>query len=187
MEMKRKILVAGLLLAGLTLTVFAQEQAPAQGRNRQRQQGSFQQGQGGERPQWNPEQMRQRWTERIKETLGVSEEEWKVIQPRLEKVMTLSRQTSGMRMMGRGWGERPGATTMQTPTQEMTPVQKAASELEKVLANKEAKPAEITARLTALREARQKTKSQLAEAQASLKEVLTPRQEAQLVLMGILE
>jgi len=132
--------------------------------------------------------MRQRWMERIKENLQATDDEWKVIQPRLEKVMTLSRQTTGLRMMGgRRGGERPGGPGPAMSSAEVSPVQKAASELESVLANKEAKPAEIKAKLDALREARQKAKKELSEAQASLKEILTARQEAQLVLMGLLE
>ena len=134
--------------------------------------------------------------ERMKEQLGASDAEWKVLEPRIEKVQTLSRQAmGGGRMMMGGFGGRggPGGRGGDTrggnarPASEMSPVEKAASDLRAVLENKDAKPAEVTAKLTAYRAAKQKAKKDLADAQASLKELLTAKQEAQLVMMGMLE
>ncbi|MCM8768131.1 MAG: hypothetical protein NC911_00365 [Candidatus Omnitrophica bacterium] len=185
---KKMLRLLVIMLIGFWTVGGRAQQQSGENQHRERRREQNQAGQRGARPQWNPEQMRQRWMENIKERLQPSDEEWKVIQPRLEKVMTLSRQATAMRMMGPWWsGERPGTPSGQTASQEMSPVQKAASELESVLANKESKPAEINAKLTALRETRQKAKKELSEAQAALKEILTPRQEAQLVLMGLLE
>jgi hypothetical protein len=121
--------------------------------------------------------------DRIKESLQATDEDWKAIQPRLEKVITLSRQAGPMRMGGRPGGGAPGAAA----GAEVSAVESKSTDLEATLANKDAKPAEIKAKLAALREARAKARKELAAAQASLKEILTPRQEAQLVLMGQLE
>ena len=55
------------------------------------------------------------------------------------------------------------------------------------LENKDTPADQIAAKLTALREARAKAKADLETAQKDLKEVLTPRQEAVMVSMGMLE
>jgi Spy/CpxP family protein refolding chaperone len=65
--------------------------------------------------------------------------------------------------------------------------EKAVGELQTALDNKNAKSGEIDAKLTALRAAKKKTGKDLTDAQTALGELLTPRQEAQLVLMGLLE
>jgi Spy/CpxP family protein refolding chaperone len=64
---------------------------------------------------------------------------------------------------------------------------KASQALTAVLQNKEAGAGEIKAALQALRDARAKAKAELEKAQKELKEILTLRQEAQLVQMGVLD
>ena len=68
-----------------------------------------------------------------------------------------------------------------------TPTGKAMQDLRETLDNKEASADDIAKKLTALRDAREKARTELATAQKDLKEVLTPRQEALLVMMGQLE
>ena len=145
------------------------------------------------------EQMRARMAERMKEQLGAKDEEWKVIEPKLQKVMELSRQVDrpgrGM-FFGRGTRRRPGADaeTERRPRRgpeaasgrEMSAVETAADVLQKVLESESAKPEEIKAKLTGLRAAREKAKQDLAKAQQDLKQILTVKQEATLVLGGIL-
>jgi len=148
----------------------------------------------------NREEMRARMVERMKEQLGAKDEEWKVIEPRLQKVMDLSRQVDrrgrGM-FFGRGGRRgpgrdadtesRPGRRPEGAPGRETSAVEKAADELQKVLDSESAKAEEIKAKLTALREAREKAKQDLAKAQQDLKQILTVKQEATLVLGGILD
>lgn len=133
--------------------------------------------------------MRQRMMERIKEALAPTDEEWQVLEPRVDKVQTLSRQASMRRGMGGAMGGRRGRGGPEAPaeTRELSGPEKAVQELQTTLDNTEAKPEEIKAKLTALREAREKAKQELAEAQEALREVVTLRQEAQLVLMGLLD
>jgi len=138
----------------------------------------------------DPEQMlkmmNERQIARIKESLQPTDQEWTSLEPKVTKVLTLSRQTGGMGMFG-GMGmssRRPGAQGPEVP---LTPVGKVTDELRKVLENKEAKSEEIKAKLTVLREAREKAKKELAKAQQDLRQGLTARQEAQLVLMGLLD
>ena len=139
-------------------------------------------GPGNENFRFDPQQMQQRMLERIKELLQPSDQEWQALKPHIEKVMTLSRQTGGARMM---MGNRGGArSATATP---VSAVEKAAGELQTTLENKSAQSREIGAKLTALRAAKKQAGKDLTDAQTALAELLTPRQEAQLVLMGLLE
>ena len=144
----------------------------------------------------NREEMQKRMLERMKEDLQATDKEWTVIEPRLTKVLTLSRQTrmGGMRL-GRGTGgqdrnrdrgQRSGEGQTGQTAREQTPTEKYAQALRTALEDKTTKPDEIKKKLTALRKIREKARQELAKAQQKLQEVLTSRQEAQLVLMGTL-
>jgi hypothetical protein len=144
---------------------------------------------GDRRGRFDPAQMRERMMGYMKEQLKFPDEEWEVVKPRLEKVMTLNRETSsrgGFRMGGRRGrgGDRPEG---EQPQEQVSDVQRALQDLDKVLANEQAPAEEIKAKLKALREAREKAKQQLAKAQEELRELLSQRQEAQLVRMGFLD
>jgi flagellar motility protein MotE (MotC chaperone) len=156
------------------------------------------------------EQFRQRMTDQMKQDLGVNDEEWKVLQPRIEKVQTLAMQSrGGMRGMSGRRGGRPGEGPGDRPQGDrpkgdrpegdrpkadrpegdrpQSEVEKKATELRTVLENKEAKPEEIKTALTALREARAKARQELETAQKELREVVSVRQEAVFVTMGLLD
>jgi TolA-binding protein len=135
----------------------------------------------GGRP--DPAQMRQRFMDRIKEQLGANDDEWKVLQPKIEKVFQAGRDARGG---GFGmFGGRRGGGGADQPAE--TPVAKAAQDLRQALDNKDTKAEDILAKLKTLRETREKAREEQAKAQKELKEVLTQRQEAVLVLMGLLE
>jgi len=185
--------VVGLLLAGQSMSQPRQRggnQGPGAG-GPQGMQG----GPGGR--QFDPAQMRQMMEQRMREQLGATEQEWKVLGPRVMKVSELNRQISGFgrggMMFGGGRrggpqggpgqpGGRPGA-----PERELTAVEKAQEQLRTTLENTAATPDQIKTQLTALRGAKEKTKQELAAAQQDLRKVVTVRQEAQLVLMGMLD
>jgi hypothetical protein len=144
--------------------------------------------------------------DRMKEQIGATDEQWKDIQPRLQKVMMLSRQVSvsgrGMIFGGPGgFGGRRQTGTGRTRSQDagdrtrpgtgraqvqQTAVGKATAELREVLRNEEATADQIKAKLTALRTAKEKAQKELAAAQKDLKEKLNVKQEAFLVLSGYL-
>jgi len=154
-------------------------------------------GRGGQGGQFDPAQMRQRMMEYMKQQLGADDAAWKVLEPRLTKVMDLNRQAQGtgrggmLGMMGGARGQRGGNATggqgtRRGPQQDpatMTGVEKALEQLRVTLENQSASPEEIKTQLTTLREAREKVRSELATAQQELKKILTVRQEAQLVMM----
>jgi Spy/CpxP family protein refolding chaperone len=198
------VLLVVLVIAGgaWAQQAIAQEANPAPG-------ASVGQAGGRDQGQWQQriEQFRQQMADRMKQALGATDEEWKVLQPRIEKVQTLSRQTrgGGMGMMfsnGRrgGPGGGPGGDKREGDKREgdkrdanrpddrpQSEVEKKVEALQKVLDNKDAKPEEIKASLSALRGARAKARAEHEAAQKELREVVTVRQEAQLVSMGILE
>jgi len=203
--MQRKVMTIGVVAGVLALMIgglaLAQQGA---GGGRQRGQG----GQGGPGGNFDPAQMRQRMMDRMKEQLGADDAAWKVLEPRLTKVMEANRQVGGggrggmMGMMGGMRGQRggqggPGAADAggapaqqrrgAGPGGEQTALDKAMTQLRTTLENSSASPEEIKTQLTAVRQAREKAKQDLAAAQADLKKILTVRQEAVLVEMGQLD
>lgn len=170
-------------LLSLSSAAIAQEQ-PGQ-----------QPGQRGGRGNFDPAQFREQMNQRMRERLGASEEEWKVLQPRIEKVQNAQRAYSAG---GRGFGGGPGGPggpggrtrgggDNNQPTTPESPVAKAASDLRTVTENKEAAAPDVKAKLDAYRAAKAKAKEELAAAQKELTELVTPRQEAILVSMGTLD
>jgi Spy/CpxP family protein refolding chaperone len=73
------------------------------------------------------------------------------------------------------------------PNAQPADIEKKSQALQTLLDNKQAKPEAVAASLKAYRDARAKTRQDLAKAQQELRDLLTVRQEAQLVTMGILE
>ncbi len=144
----------------------------------------------------DPAQMRQRMMDRMKDTLGATDEEWKALGPKVEKVMTLSMDARGGigMMMGRGMmgrnrggqdaSSRPARDNQSQPQSE---VAKATQALSAVLDKGDAAPDEIKTALTKLRDIKAKAKTDLEAAQKDLREVLSVRQEARLVMMGMLD
>jgi len=121
--------------------------------------------------------------DRIKTSLAVTDDEWNVLQPKIEKVMGLNGQLMAGRFGGRGRGGGGGGA----PDAATTDIMDKTKALNEVLDNKDADPKDIAAKLAAVRDARERIRGDLVKAQTELKEVLTPRQEARLVLMGVLE
>ena len=78
-------------------------------------------------------------------------------------------------------GDRPQGDRPQSD------IEKKTEALQTLLQNKEAKTEDIKAALEALREARAKAKAEVEAAQKELRAVVTVHQEAQLVLMRVLD
>lgn len=168
---------AALLLG--TSAVLAQDQPPGRGN-------------------FDPEQMRQRMMDNYREKLEVkSDAEWKLVQERIEKVTTARREV-GMGGGFGGFGRRGGGTNNAAggdnqgqagrrnrggfggePSPEAEALQKAI--------DSKASPDEIKSKLAKLRDARKDKEAQLEKAQADLRKVLSVRQEAAAVLLGLLK
>ena len=144
------------------------------------------------RRRFDPAQMRERMMQRIKEAAQIGDEEWKVLKPRIEKVQTLARDagTRGGRRMGFGRRRRRANTENAEQPADAPPqsdVVKAFQALQKTLENEAATPAEIKGKMKTLREAREKAKQELVKAREAVRELVTVRQEGQLVVLGILD
>ncbi len=171
--MTRRVLLLLAVGCALVAPSFARAQAQPQDNNNQNRRGNF-----------DPAQFRERYMTSIKEQLKADDDEWKVLSPKIEKLMTAQRDTRGA---GGFRGGRPGGGGTPPDNQPTTPVSKASADLRTALENKDTPAEDIAKKLAALREARDKARADLAAVQKELKDVLTQRQEAVLVTMGMLE
>jgi hypothetical protein len=153
------------------------------------------------RGNFDPEQFRQRMMERYREQLEIkSDDEWKAIEPRITKVMEARRDAGpsgrafgGFGRGGGGGGGGGGGDTTQnrggrggggggfggTPSPEAEALQKAI--------DAKASPEELKTKLAAYRESRKEKEAALIKSQDELRKVLSVRQEASAVLMGLLQ
>ena len=150
------------------------------------------------RGNFDPEQMRQRMLERFKERLEVkSDDEWKIISERIEKVMTAQRETRmagfggfGGGRRGGGGGDNAGGDTNNNGGRrnrggggESSPEVEA---LQKAIDDK-ASNDDIKTKLAKVRDSQKDKEAKLVKAQDELRKVLSVRQEATAVLMGLLK
>jgi hypothetical protein len=188
--LKAKIGV-GLLMMVLAAVVVAGAEtaapaAPAGG-------GGFAGAGGGRRGgNMDPAAMREAIMQRMKEQLAATDQEWTVMEPKLTKVMDLSRELQAARggalaLGGRGGRGGRGGAPAAAPTTPQTDVGKARAALQTALDDAGAKPEVIKQQLAALREAKAKVRQDLDKATADLKSVLSARQEAVLLMGGILD
>ena len=117
-------------------------------------------------------QHRTRAVEDLKGQLGVSDREWAVIRPRVEAVYDLV---------------YPPQRSVRGPGLPSSPVDQRTRALRGVLADKEAASEKIKTALTALRAAKEQTRQELVKARQDLRQIMTLRQEAVLVLNGLLD
>ena len=159
-----------------------------------------QDGNGGDQPRrqrggpegerrFDPEQMRQRMIEALKERLGTDEEEWQVMEPKITRLVAAQQElrAGGMRGGPGGPGGPGGRGGEGQEPENASELAKAASSLRETLRNEQAPAEEITKNLEAFRAAREKAETELQAAREDLKGIVTARQEATLVMMGMLE
>lgn len=139
-------------------------------------------------PQRFMQMMQQRMLDRIKKQLKVSNDVWAVLKPRVQKLQQMEFQNRMSHFMGGAGGRRfgPGRRGPGMFNQAANPVMTAEQNLRKTLQDKNAKPSQIKAALAALSQARKDAKMKLDAAQSDLRQLLTIRQEAVLVLDGLL-
>ena len=164
-----------MLSAGLAALLVAPATVMAQGR------GNF-----------DPAAMRQRMMDNLKEQLEVTkDDEWNVLEPLIQKVMD-ARMASfsgmGRGMFGRGprrgGNNPPGDQAPQRPRFGPPPSAEAEA-LQKAIDAKASK-AELKAALDKFVAERKVKQTELEQAQADLRKVVTTRQEAILTLRGML-
>jgi hypothetical protein len=139
---------------------------------------------------FDPNQYRMSMSDRMRENLGATEEEWKTLEPMIEKVRMwqslLAVRRTGMGVALGGWAGQGAEPTkqMQELTEELT---KTAQELAKVSQDPDAGPDRIKLALKDYCEVRARIRSELEKAQKELKDLLSVRQEAVLKQMGVVD
>jgi hypothetical protein len=149
---------------------------------------------GGGRGNFDPAQFAQMRLDRAKESLEVTNDaEWTVLQPLVQKVYdaeaAVPRAMRGGRRGGPGGpagappagapASGPSGARFGTPSPEVQALQAAIEA--------KASPDELKAKLTTLRDTRKEKESAVTKAQEDLRKVLTVRQEASAVLIGLLQ
>jgi len=152
----------------------------------------------------NPEQIRQvmqsidpsilrkaamaRYMERLRTQLGASEEEWKVLGPKVENLMQAQQEVrAGIRgIPGGGFGGGRGGFVGANPSP-ATEVEEAAVALREAARDPDVPARDTSLALKDYRAARAKARQRMADAERELKELLTQRQEAILLMNGLLE
>ena len=152
----------------------------------------------GDGPPPDFQEMRRRMTERMKAMLQVNDQEWAQLEDRIETIRQLQRDAGEgpPRPSGPPPGTREGGPPPPPPGdagpgpgpdgRQPSEVQERMRDLKSAL-DSDAKPEEIKARLEALRAARADARKKLADARTELRQLLTVRQEAVLVDMGVLD
>lgn len=113
--------------------------------------------------------------------LGASDEEWKVLLPKVEKLSALWREVGQIKGI-------PSTEPIDPSNpKSLTDFETSVTALRKLLDNKDAAAKDIEAALNECRRVRDAARQQLTKVQAKIKELLTTRQEALLFSMGLLE
>jgi hypothetical protein len=159
-----------------------------------------------------------RWIEEqqvraMQQALGVDEQQWKIIEPKLKKVQACRDeafvgtkppfQSSFTSSTGPGGGGFAGGFQFQfggsmqgntfqssssiDPDRPLTDGEAILRELQMLVQDPQTPPDEITRGLNALRQARARGKKRWALAQRELRQILNLRQQATLTMMGLLE
>jgi len=150
-------------------------------------------------------------TQAMQQALGVNEDQWKMIEPKLKKVQSYRDQafvgtkppfqSSFTSSRGPGgfaggfqfqFGGSTQGNTFQSssgadPDRPMTDGEAILRELQMLVQDPQTTPDEITRGLNALRQARARGRQKWAHAQQELRQVLNLRQQATLTMMGLLE
>ena len=120
---------------------------------------------------------------RIKDRLGVTDDEWNALQPAIQRVMT-AMSALGQSSPGMGMGMGMGAPTggQSTPSD----LAKARRDLGAAIKDSTTSPQDFTDKMQALRDSRAKAQAELDDARKNLTSLVTVRQEGILTVLGIL-
>jgi len=156
--------------------------------------GQMQQGAGGRQGfgqgMGQGQQSEQMWNtmnQRLKQLMGSTDEEWTVIGPKILKVYTLiSSQTRGVQvraLMDTSNQTRAG----NNQTSSNASGDKTLEELQTLVTSEDATTTQIKSKMSEVRAAKEKSRQELSKAQKELRELLSLKQEAILISVGLLE
>jgi hypothetical protein len=138
--------------------------------------------------------------EQIHQRLAVTDDEWTVLQPKLEALIRARTEAEGGGLTGTvnmfvgrsnptissAIGEIIGRLNANAGIRETNPISLAQSDLNAALADPESPASLVTRKVRDVRDARQAAQKKLDTAQEALRDLLSLRQEAELVMMGYL-
>jgi hypothetical protein len=137
---------------------------------------------------FDPVAMRQRMMDQYRERLEIkNDDEWKVVQERIEKVVQARMSVSIAPGMFRGPGGPGGAGGFRSMMSSMGVEPNPEADALQECLDANAPQDTVKGRLTSYREARKAKEAKLKKAQEDLKQVLSLKQEAIMVLAGMLE
>ena len=138
-----------------------------------------------------------RWLERLKKQLGATDEEWQVIAPRIEDLLRAQQEARagirGFRMGGMGapgggsGGGRGFGNLLGRGSEDPSDVELAAEAVRSAAEDPDFSSRETSLALKEYRKARGKARERLAAAEHGVRELITHRQEAILMMLGVLE
>jgi hypothetical protein len=135
---------------------------------------------GGGMP--GPDEMRRRFSDQVKSALAASDAEWETLRPKVERVTQIQDQLRPRPGFGPGGpAPQPGSPSDAADFSEKTEMLRAAVDDEKTT------PDALAANLSAARESKKKLEAELKSAREDLRKQLTPRQEAALAVLGVLD
>ncbi len=178
---------AALCLSATSLFAQAQAQDNGGGNGGRRNRG----GPGG--GNFDPAQFQQRMMDNIKDRLGVTNDtDWSALQPLVQKVMDARRDAApnmralfGGRRGGNGGGDNGGGAGGGGNNPFNRPANPDAEALQQAL-DANAPSAQVNTLLEKYRASQKDREAKLTTAQSNLQKVLTPKQEAEAVLLGLL-
>jgi hypothetical protein len=123
----------------------------------------------------------------FKEQLQATDDEWRTLSPKLEKVLN-ARQAMNTGA-GMNWRSSNNAKPTFEPssTKPDTEPGRAMQDVRDAVAREDASKDELAAKIAALRKARQAARAKYEAAQKELTDALTPRQQAILMTLGLIE
>jgi len=154
--------------------------------------GQMQQGPGGQqgfgqRQGQDSGQMQSMIIQRLKELMGATDEEWTVIGPKVLTVYTLvSSQSRGLQtrsLMGNSNQGRGGAGSQSSSATS----DKTLEELQTLLSSEDTTTTQLKNKISEVRKSKEESRQKLAKAQKDLRELLSLKQEAVLISVGLLE
>ena len=131
----------------------------------------------------------QRRMQGIKQAFGCSDQEFKILEPKVERILLIQFQQIGgySPLISRRGVRGPGAGTPLNIVLPPSDLTKARVALQAAVDDQSQPPSVVFQKLKEWRAARDASHDELVSAQADLRDFLTVRQEAQAVLLGLLD
>jgi hypothetical protein len=193
-----KLLVVTLTVAMLCGGVYAKKddpnnpnpEKPQKEKDRSKNQNQFNGSPGNSDSQNKQPKLsgEQRWMSQIKEQIQANDDEWSVLAPRVERVMKAQREVqAGHDPRGVREPRPPKEPRPDEPSRPVSVVSETAKALSATLWDQSSAASEIRRQVMAIRDARARARRELTQAQEELRQLLTYRQEAVLIIMGLLD